>query len=163
MSMKSKLGMSGAILTLAIALLTPFLLMGTFAKGFMGLGLHVDERYSGGRVVRQTTVNGHTLSIHEVVRTRMMQRGRSFVQVDWENAPALPGHVEDVIDLDGDGRLDVRVRFDVPANPKAPLFVDAEPLSGQTLPLNHAGKRYLDGMIARVDQKIVVRLPLAER
>ena len=42
-SLKTKLGYTGAGLTVFAALLVPFFLYGVFTKGFSSLGLHVDE------------------------------------------------------------------------------------------------------------------------
>jgi hypothetical protein len=74
---------------------------------------------------------------------------------------ALPGHVSDVVDVDGDGQPDLRVTFDVPQNPKAPLRVDVEALNPRYQAMRNAGKEKFSRLIVRVDNAILVRVPLA--
>jgi hypothetical protein len=91
----------------------------------------------------------------------MLQRVRAFVQVDWTPASALPAHVSDLVDMDGDGAADVRVTFDMPRDAKVPLRVNVERLSSQYLAMHEVGKSGFSELIARVDDAVVVRIPLA--
>lgn len=116
----AKLGYTGAGVTVLAAVLAPFLLYGLFTRGFSSLGLHVDEMYSGGPKVRTIQAAGYTIEIHQKVSPHMMQRETPFVQLDWRPASALPPHVSDVVDIDGDGKPDIQVSFDVPKDRRRP-------------------------------------------
>ena len=158
----AKLGYTGAGVTVLAAVLAPFLLYGLFTKGFSSLSLHVDEMYSGGPKVRTIQAAGYTIDIHRQVSPHMLQRETAFVQLDWKPASALPPHVSDVVDIDGDGKPDVRVSFDVPRDPKAPLRVNAEPLNPRYQAMRNVGKEKFSALIVRVDDQILVRVPVAQ-
>ena len=159
----SKLGYTAAGVTLVMAMLVPFLLMGLFAKGFTKLGLHVDEMYSGGPTVRTIQKEGYTIAIHRAVYPHMMQTERPFVQMDWKPVAALPDHVTDTVDIDGEGRPGVRVSFDVPKDPKVPLRVNVDSLDARYQAMHSVGKPKFSELIVRVDDSIFVRVPLTGR
>lgn len=156
----AKLGYTTAGLTVFAALLVPFLLYGVFTKGFSSLGLHVDEMYTGGPKVRTVQAAGYTIDIHRQVFPHMLQREKAFVQLDWKPAGALPRHVSDVVDIDGDGKPDIHVSFDVPTDVKAPLRVDVESLNPRYETMRNVGKEKFSALIVRVDDAILVRVPL---
>jgi hypothetical protein len=155
-----KLGYSAAGLTVFAAVLAPFLLYGIFTKGFSSLGLHVDEMYSGGPKVRTIQAAGYTIDIHRPVSPHMLQREQPFVQLDWKPVSALPQHVSELVDIDGDGKPDVHVSFDVPKDPKAQLRVDVDPLNPHYQAMRNAGKQKFSSLIVRLDDAILVRVPL---
>ena len=157
--LKAKLGYTGAGVTVLAAVLAPFLLYGFFTKGFSRLGLHVDEMYSGGPIVRTIQAAGYTISIHRQVSPHLLQREKPFVQLDWKPANGLPPHVSDSVDIDGDSKPDVRVSFDVPKNPKAPLQVNVEPLNLHYEAMRRVKKEKFSALIVRVDDAILVRVP----
>ena len=159
----SKLGYTAAGMTVLAAVLVPFLLFGLFTKGFTKLGLHVDEMYSGGPTVRTIKENGYTIAIHRAVYPHMLQTEKPFVQLDWKPVSALPQHVSDVVDVDGDGQPDVRVSFDVPKDPKTPLRVDVDSLNPRYQAMRNVGKQKFSELIVRVDDAILVRVPLTGR
>jgi len=161
MRLRSTLGYTAAGLTVLAALLTPFMLTGIFAKGFAALGLHVDEMYSGGPKVRTIQNGAYSIAIHRPVYPHMLQNEKPFVQLDWSPVSALPPHVSDLVDVDGDGQPDIHVSFDVPSNPKAPLSVNVEPLNSRYEAMRNAGKEKYSRLIVRVDNAILVRVPLA--
>jgi len=161
MRIREKLGYTAAGMTVLAAVLTPFLLMGLFAKGFASLGLHVDEMYSGGPAVRTVKSAAYSINIHRPVFPHMLQTERPFVQLDWRPVSALPGHVSDAVDIDGDGQPDVRVSFDVPKDPKALLRVNVEALNPHYEAMRDVGKERFSKLIVRVDGAILVRVPLA--
>lgn len=163
MKLRSTLGYTAAGLTVLAALLTPFVLMGTFAKGVAALGLHVDEMYSGGPKVRTVQNGAYSITVHRAVYPHMLQTEKAFVQLDWSPVSVLPARVSDVVDIDGDGQADVRVSFAVPADRKAPLRVDVEPLNAHYEAMRNAGKERYSRLIVRVDDSILVRVPLAQR
>ncbi len=161
--LRAKLGYTAAGMTLVAAMLVPFLLMGLFAKGFTKLGLHVDEMYSGGPTVRTIEKKGYRIEIHRAVYPHFLQTEKPFVQMDWTPAGSLPGHVEEMVDIDGDGRADVRVSFDVPKDRKVPLRVNVAAMNPRYRAMQNVGKATFSELIVRVDEAIVVRVPLAER
>jgi hypothetical protein len=160
MKLRPILGYSAAAATLIVALLTPFLLMGLFSKGFVALGLHVDDVYSGGQKVRAIPMGAYSIDVHRPVYPHFLQSEKPFVQLDWTPVSALPQHVSDVVDIDGDGQPDVRVSFDVPRDPKAPLRVNVESLNPRYQAMQNAGKEKFSRLIVRVDNAILVRVPL---
>ena len=160
--LRAKLGYIAAGLTVLAALLAPFFLYGVFTKGFSNLGLHIDEVYSGGPRVRTVQAAGYIIEIHRPVTPHLLQREKKFVQLDWKPASALPSHVSDIVDVDGDGRPDVRVSFDVPKDLKAPLRVNVEQLNPRYEAMRDVGKEKFSALVVRVDNAILVRVPLAQ-
>ena len=163
MNLRAKLGNFAAALTMVAALLVPFVLYGAISKGVASLGLHVDEVYSGGPKVRIIQQGAYTIDVHRVVTPHMLQRERPFVELDWEPVSNLPAHVSDVVDVDGDGEADLRVSFDVPKDQEANLHVDVEPLNSRFEAMKSAGKESYSKLIVRVDDAILVRVPLAKQ
>lgn len=157
-----KLGNTAAGLTVFAAVLVPFFLYGIFTKGFASLGLHVDEMYAGGPKVRTVQAAGYTIDIHRPVSPHMFQRERPFVQLDWKPASALPAHVSDIVDIDGDGKADVHVSFDVPKDPKAPMRVDVQALNPHYESMRNVGKQKFSALIVRVDDAVLVRIPVTQ-
>jgi len=162
MKMRAKFGYTAAGATVFAAVLAPFLLYGMFTKGFAALGLHVDEMYSGGPKVRTVQTASYSIDIHRPVYPHMLQTENPFVQLDWKPVSALPPHVSDVVDVDGDGHPDIRVSFDVPKDPKAPLRVNVEALNPRYDAMRNVGKEKFSRLIVRVDDAILVRVPLAQ-
>ncbi len=160
MKAKAKLGYIAAGLTLVVAVLVPFVLMGNFQKVFAGLGLHVDEMYSGGPKVRTIQAAGYTIDVHRPVSPHLLQRENAFVQLDWKPVSALPAHVSDTLDIDGDGQADVRVIFEVPTDRKTPLHADIESLNPRYRSVQNLGRKQFSSLIVRVDDAILVRVPL---
>jgi hypothetical protein len=163
MTLRTKLGYTAAAGTVAAAILVPFFFMGMFSKGVVALGLHVDEMYSGGPKVRTIQEGAYTIAIHRTVYPHMLQNEKAFVQMDWSPVSALPAHVSEAVDIDGDEQPDVRVSFDVPGDPKAPLRVDVEPLNAHYEAMRNAGKEKYSRLIVRVDNSILVRVPVAKQ
>jgi hypothetical protein len=160
--MRSFLGYSVAGLAIVAMLVMPFVLLPLFTRAVAATGVHVDPVYSGGSVVRAVERPGYRIEIGGAVRSAApLSRITPFVQLTWTPADSLPAHVADEVDLDGDGRADARVTFEVPRDPAAPLFVDVVPLGPGVKPLAHASRESFSGLIARVDRRIVVRVPLA--
>ena len=163
MKLRAKLAYTAAGLTVLAALLVPFLLMGLFTRTFAAMGLHVDEMYSGGPAVRTVQSGAYSIAIHRPVYPHMLQNERPFVQLDWKPVSALPGRVSDVVDIDGDGHPDVRVSFETPKDPNTPLRVNVEPLSLRYEAMRNVGKEQYSRLIVRVDDAILVRVPLANQ
>ena len=161
MKLRAKLGYTAAGMTVFAAVLAPFVLYGLITKGVTALGLHVDEMYSGGARVRTVQAGAYTIDIHRPVLPHLLQSEKPFVQLDWKPVSALPGHVADAVDVDGDGQPDLRVSFDVPKDPKTPLRVNVEALNPRYEAMRDAGKEKFSRLIVRVDDAILVRVPLA--
>jgi len=161
MKLRPILGYTAAGATLLVAMLTPFVLMGYFANGVAALPLQVDEVYSGGPKVRAITMGASSIDVHRPVYPHLLQSEKPFVELDWTPVSALPQHVSDAVDIDGDGQTDVRVSFDVPSDPKAPMRVDVEPLNPRYQAMHGVGKERFSRLIVRVDNAILVRVPLA--
>jgi hypothetical protein len=157
----ARLGYAAAALTILAAVLTPFFLFGLFTKGFSSLGLNVDEMYSGGPKVRTIQAAGYTIDVHRQVSPHMWQREKPFVQLDWKPESALPAHVSDTVDIEGSGNPDIRVSFDVPKDPKTQLRVDVVPLNPHFEAMRNVGKQHFSALIVRVDDAILVRVPVA--
>jgi hypothetical protein len=161
MKLRPILGYTAASVTILAALLTPFLLMPLFSKGVAALPLHVDEVYSGGPKARSIQMGAYSIDVHRPVYPHFLQTEKPFIQLDWQPVSALPQHVSDAVDIDGDGQPDIRVSFDVPRVPKAPLHVDVESLNPRYQVMQNAGKERFSRLIVRVDKAILVRVPLA--
>jgi hypothetical protein len=94
------------------------------------------------------------------VQPRLLERIEPFVQIVFEPADALPAHVSDEIDLDGDGHPDVRVSFNLSADPNAPLRGDVTALNATYISLTNVGGESFSRMFVRTGNKIVVRVPM---
>jgi hypothetical protein len=64
------------------------------------------------------------------------------------------------VDIDGDGQPDIRVSYDVPKDTKVPLRVDVDSLNPRYESMQYAGKEKYSRLIVRVDNAILVRVPL---
>jgi hypothetical protein len=162
MKLRAKFGYAAAALTMVAALLVPFVLYGSIAKGVIALGLHVDEIYSGGPRVRTIQQGAYSIDVHREVTPHMLQSETPFVQLDWKPVSALPAQVSDVVDVDGDGRPDLRVSFAVSQDPKTILHADVELMNPRYQSIMRAEKDSYSSLIVRVDDAILVRVPLAK-
>ena len=162
MKPRAVLGYTGATLTLVLAILTPFWLSGFFSRGIAALPLHIDEVIAGGPAIRAVPMGAYAIQIHREVYPHMFQSEKPYVQLDWKPANALPAHIADMVDIDGNGQPDVRVSFDVPPDAKAPLHVSVDPVNPHYTALNNVGKPSFSSLIVRVDDAILVRIPLAD-
>jgi hypothetical protein len=156
-------GYSAAVLTIAAAVLTPFLLLRVFTGAVARTGIRINEAYSGGEPAVELDRGGYRIVVHRPVRPQApLQRLQSFVQVSWAPAAGLPETVRDVIDLDGDGAPDIDIRFRVPPDPRQPLEADVQALTAVTGSCR-LGRGDFSSMICRAGDRIVARLPwLAE-
>jgi len=160
--LKAVLGYTGAVLTVVAMLVMPFVLFPLFERGVAATGVVVDPVYTGGAIARVVTKDGYRILVNQPVRSRaLLARPAAFVQLAWEPAGALPARITDEVDLDGDGRADLTACFEVPADTTAELFVDVTPAGGMVLPLHRGSRGSFSALIARVGDRIVVRVPLA--
>ncbi len=108
---KSFLGYSIAVLSGLIVIIT-FPAVEALAKPFIETtGLTLSPNYTGGEV-RQTIAHGaYQMQVHRMVfdDTLIGERQEGFIQVNWTPLGALPAHIDEEIDADGDRRADFRV------------------------------------------------------
>jgi len=154
------MGYTGAVLTLAIAVLIPFRLMGIFRDAVIATGVTTDAYYIGGTVARTIPKGAYSIQVHEVIHRRAWQRGKNYIQLAWTPASALPAQVNDDVDVDNDGKADLRVKFAVPADPKAFLTVDVDALQPGFEAMHGVTRGTLSCLIARVGDRILVRVPV---
>ncbi len=160
--LKKVLGYTAAVGTILAAVLVPFVLIGRFSHVFANLGLHVDEMYSGGPKVRSIPAARYTIDVHRKVEPHLLQSESPFVQLDWRPVGTLPARVDENVDIDGDGQPDVRVRFDVPPDPKAKLKGEIVALNPTYVTVRNLGVERRSALIVRVDDAILVRVPMAD-
>ena len=162
--LKADLGYAGAVLTGAAMLVMPFVLFPLFQRGVAATGVEVDPVYTGGETARIIAKDGYRIIVNQPVHSRaLLARPAAFVQLAWVPAGALPAGITDEVDLDGDGRADLTACFEVPADTTAALFVDVTPAGDMVLPLRRISNESFSALIARVGDRIVVRVPLATR
>jgi len=155
------LGYAAAALTLAAMAALPFVLMPALASGVAATGVRIDPVYGGG-APRVTIPRGaYSITVHHPVRSPApLTRVDPYVQLAWAPARALPPRVVDEVDIDGDGRPDLRARFDAPADSGAALLVDVDALTAGLQPLRRVSRGSFSALITRVGDAIVVRVPL---
>ena len=154
------LAYTGAGLTLLIAVCVPFVLIGAFSNVLAHAGLHIDPAYSGGTVARTIQRERYKIVVYQPVQPRLLERIEPFVQIVFEPADSLPAHVNEEIDLDGDGQPDVRVSFNLPADANAKMHGDVTALNGKYVSLVNVAGESFSRMVVRTDNKVVVRVPL---
>jgi hypothetical protein len=150
----------GAAVTLLIAACVPFVLMGVFSNAVAHAGLHLDPSYSGGTIVRTVAHSGYQMDVYAPVRPRALQQVAAFVQIAFRPVAALPRHVSEEIDLDGDGQPDVRVSFTVPADPHARPSGEVVALNAKYQSFTMPGNYSFSEMMVQSGGAVVVRVPL---
>jgi hypothetical protein len=155
------LGYAIAALTIAVAVVGPLFWFGFFGRAAARTSLRIDPTYSGGEPARTIARDTYQIVIYKPVlkRTPLSATG-SFVQIVWKPVSALPATISEPLDLDGDGRPDCVVSFQVPRDLQAKLRVTVKPLNNLVQPMNGVGKDSFSSLIARVNDTIVVRVPL---
>jgi hypothetical protein len=159
---KTVLGYTGATLTVALAVLTPFVLMGAFTRAVAHAGLRVDERYSGGTVARTVDRGGYRVEIYHEVAPQGLRHWDPFVQVDFGPAARLPATVDETIDLDGDGQPDVRVRFRMGTNNESTLSGEVTGLNARYGSFTSPATKTMARIVAHVGERVVVRVPVKQ-
>jgi hypothetical protein len=155
------LGYAIAVLTIAVAVVGPLFWFGFFGRAAARTSLRIDPSYTGGEPARTIARDTYQIVIYKPVlkRTPLSATG-SFVQIVWKPVSALPATVSEPLDLDGDGQPDCVVSFQVPRDLQAKLRVTVKPLNNLVQPMNGVGKDSFSSLIARVNDTIVVRVPL---
>jgi hypothetical protein len=155
------LGYTVAVLTIAVAVIGPLFWFGFFSRAAARTSLRIDPRYTGGEPARTLARETYQIVIYKPVLKRApLSATGSFVQIVWKPASALPATISEPLDLDGDGQPDCVVSFQVPRDPQAKLRVDVKPLNALVQPMSGVGRDSFSSLIARVNDTIVVRVPL---
>jgi hypothetical protein len=155
------LGYAAAVLTIGVAVVGPLFWFGVFGRAAAKTSLRIDPIYSGGDPARTIARGGYQIVVYKPVLKRApLSQAASFVQVVWKPASALPAVISDPVDLTGNGRPDCVVSFQVPRDPRTKLRVNVEPLTAFVQPMNDVGRDSFSSLIARVNDTIVVRVPL---
>jgi len=159
--LRAILGYGAALLTIAAAVVGPLFWFGFFARAAGKTSLRIDPLYSGGEPARTLARPGYQIVIYKPVpKQAPLSPEAPFVQVVWKPASALPPTVSERLDLEDLGRPDCVISFQAPRDAHAKLRVNVEPLAGRVLPLHEVGRNSFSSLIARVNDTIVVRVPL---
>jgi hypothetical protein len=115
--LKSFLGYTIAALGLPIILAT-FMGMSFWAETLVSVtGVTISPWYTGGRVAHTIDHGTYHTDVHPPVFDALIgERKEGFVQVDWAPSHALPTHIDEEIDADGDGQMDFRIEVDTENN-----------------------------------------------
>ena len=155
------LGYAVAVLTIAVAVVGPLFWLGVFSRAAAKTSLRIDPVYTGGEPARIVARDGYQIVVYKpVLKHAPLSPTASFVQIVWKPVSALPAAISEPIDLDGDGRPDCVVSFQASRDPHAKLRVTVKPLTALVQPMNEVGKDSFSSLIARVNDAIVVRVPL---
>ncbi len=156
------LAYAAASLTIVVAILTPFVLIGAFTHGVAAIGLRIDPVFSGGDAAYTVARPGYRIVVnHPVVPQAPLSGVPAFVQLAWEPASALPARVSDEVDVNGDGRPDLIVAFAVPRDVATPLTADVRPTGPVVVPTGVVHRDSLALLIARVGDRVVLRVPVS--
>ncbi len=156
------LGYTAAGATIIAAVLVPFVFIDLLTRAFAAIGVRIDPASTGGDVNSVIPRNGYKVAVNHPVRPGSpLRRIEPFVQIAWSPVAGLPARVAEEIDINRDGRPDVRIEFANPAGPPDQLRVDAISESPGVLGLRHIGKDSFSRAIVRDGDRIVVRVPLA--
>jgi hypothetical protein len=112
--LKAFLGYTAAVLSPLIVIVS-FMGLDYLAKPFIeATGLEVSANYTGGEVVQTVDHGAYEVAIHRPVFDALIgERREGFVQIDWTPLHALPSQLDDEIDVDRDGEMDMRLQVDV--------------------------------------------------
>jgi hypothetical protein len=158
MGIKSFPGYAAAGLVLAAMVLAPFALLSRFTGLVGNLGLRSHPKFTGGPVLRILDRGGYQVAISAPAGpVGPLEWGPRFVQVSWSPASALPGLVEEQLDLEGSGHPQVRVAFQVPADPALSLTGRMEVLDPARVAPATILSRNGPELLVRLDQRIVAR------
>ncbi len=81
-------------------------------------GLHVHPIYAGGEVIQTINHGDHLTFIHRPVFDGLVrERDAGFVQIRWQPKDAnLPELIDEQIDFDQDGKMDLRMQLNTTTN-----------------------------------------------
>jgi len=157
----SALGYTVALLTVAAAVIGPMFWFGFFTRAAAKTSLRIAPAFTGGEPARTLARDAYQIVIYKPVPKRApLSSTGPFVQIVWKPASKLPGTVAEPVDLDGDGRPDCEVSFEVPRDPRVKLLLNVKPFNNLVQPMHDVARDSFASLIARVNDTIVVRVPL---
>jgi hypothetical protein len=111
-------------------------------------GLHIHPRYTGGEVAQTIHHERYQTLVHRPVFDGLIgPRSTGFVQIQWQPTEAnLPETIDEQIDFDQDGRVDLGVRLDTRTD-----TATLEPFDRRVLS---------DKEVIRVQNKLILRVNL---
>jgi hypothetical protein len=155
------LGYLAAGLTIAVAVAAPFFWFGAFNSAAARTTLRIDPIYTGGELSHTIHRDGYDIVVYRPVPRRgLFGPNRAFVQMVWKPVSRLPRTIADQVDLNGDGKTDLIAFFDVPQNPSVEPSVTVRSLTAQVEPMDGVKKDSFACLIARVNDTIVLRVPM---
>jgi hypothetical protein len=124
-------------------------------------GYNAIGAFSGGEANYTLDRGAYRIVVNRPVRkTAPLERLEPFVQLTWKPASALPPHVSDAVDIDGDGKPDASVTFAVPRDVKVPLRAEVAALTQAVEPTGTITRESFSSVIARVGDTIILRIPV---
>jgi hypothetical protein len=158
---KAFFGYAAAVLASGLLLAVPIGLPRWLTHAIGGLKLRANPTSSGGELRYRISRGDYVIDVNQpVVPQGPLAQESPFVQIRWSPLAALPPHIEDAVDLDGDGHHDLVARFDYPASGTEVLSVDVTSESSQVGSLHRVTIESRSALIARIGDGIVVRVPL---
>ncbi len=98
-------------------------------------GFKVAAWAEGGEIVQTLNHDTYQTQIHRPVFDGLLWDKRTgFVQIDWTSDQPLPDQIDETIDLDRDGRLDVQIVLNTRTNTAA-----LTPIDPRVVSLSHEG------------------------
>lgn len=112
--LKAFLGYTIAVLTFPLIVVTIMGSASGLGEPFIELtGLETSANFTGGEIVQTIDHSAYRTQVHRLVFDALFwERREGFIQVAWTPLAALPAHIEEEIDADGDGQADFRVEVD---------------------------------------------------
>ena len=117
-SVKSVLAYTAAVLGILVtaAALASFAVVDVGTPFIAATGLKTSANWTGGEVTRTLDHGAWRTEIHRPVFDALIgERRQGFVQVAWRPSEGLPGHIDEEIDFDADGRTDFSVALETAA------------------------------------------------
>jgi len=111
---KSFLGYSIAVVCILISIMVGPMI-GLLAEPFIKTtGLRLSPNYDGGEVRQTIDHAAYQTLVHRMVfdNTLIGERKEGFVQVEWAPLAALPAHIDEEVDVNGDNQADFRLVVD---------------------------------------------------
>lgn len=111
-AIKSFFGYTLAFIGIPFALIT-FIGLNAWAKQLVnGTGLKISPWFSGGEISRSVNHGSYETRIYKPVFDGLIgQRKEGFVQVDWRKKASVPAQIDELVDIDGDGKSDFRLQW----------------------------------------------------
>ncbi len=98
-------------------------------------GLHVHPIYAGGEVIQTINHGDYLTFLHRPVFDGLVrERNAGFVQIKWQPKDAnLPELIDEQIDFDQDGKMDLRIQLNTATNVTTLDALDSRVMSADTV------------------------------